>query len=283
MAWSLQTAPLLSDQQFNAWNKLLEDRTGVQILPGQRALLQTQLGMRMRELGIADYDEYYRHITDGLKGALEWTVLVDRVVVKESSFFRHRPSISLVRQLLQERIDNRTLQDNFEIWSIGCSTGEEPYSLAMMVNDCFELAGLEPYYGITGTDISQTALQIARAGIYSARKLETISGDEKNRYFTATADGKFQVAGKLRDRVCFSQGNVLNISQMPQVSMDVIFCQNLLIYFRRWRRRELLAAMVSRLKPGGLLVIGLGEIVEWEHPDIRRIANDQLQAYTKIQ
>lgn len=283
MVWSLHTAPELSDQQFDAWNKLLEERTGVQILPRQRALLQTQLGMRMRELGIVSYNDYLAQVNGGVSGALEWSVLVDRLMVKETSFFRHRPSVELIRQVLQERINNRTLQGSFELWSIGCATGEEPYSLAMVVNDCFELAGLEPYYGITATDISQTALQLARAGVYPSRKLEPLSVDERIRYFSDAGHNKFRIAERLRDRICFSQGNILQIAQMPRMSMDVIFCQNLLIYFRRWRRREMLSGMVEKLKPGGILVIGLGEIVDWECPAIRRVQNDQIQAYIKIQ
>ena len=147
MVWSLQAAPELTDQQFEQWNKLLEDRTGMQVMPQQRTFLQTQLGIRMRELGLTDYGQYYACVVDGLQGVVEWATLVDRLVVKETSFFRHRASAEFVRRLLQNRIDNQRLKSSFELWSVGCSTGEEPYSLAMVVNDCFELAGLDPYFG----------------------------------------------------------------------------------------------------------------------------------------
>lgn len=281
MVWSLQTAPALSDQEFDQWNKLLEERTGVQVLPQQRAFLQTQIGMRMRELGLESYNHYYEQVVGGLQGIVEWSILVDRLVVKETSFFRHRASIDYVRRLLQSRIDNQSLDDSFEVWSVGCSTGEEPYSLAMVVNDCFELAGLEPYYGITATDISQPALQFARQGIYNERKKEPLALDERARYTQTLDDGRFQISDKLRDRICFSHGNVLNIAQMPMAKMDVIYCQNLLVYFRRWRRREILNEMITRLKPGGVLVIGLGEIVDWDPPGMTRVTDDGIQAYIR--
>ncbi len=281
MVWSLQTAPELSEQEFDQWNKLLEERTGVQVLPQQRTFLQTQIGMRMRELGLDDYRHYYQQVIGGLQGIVEWSILVDRLVVKETSFFRHRASIDYVRRLVQNRIDNQSLSDSFEVWSVGCSTGEEPYSLAMVVNDCFELAGLEPYYGITATDISQPALQAARHGVYSQRKLEPLAVDERARYVNMLDDNRFKVSEKLRDRICFSHGNILNISQMPMAKMDVIYCQNLLIYFLRWRRKEILNEMIERLKPGGVLVIGLGEVVDWDPHGIERVTDDGIQAYIK--
>ncbi|GAB3112976.1 methyltransferase domain-containing protein [Aestuariicella hydrocarbonica] len=284
MAWSLQTAPELSDLQFEQWNKLLEARTGVQVSAHQRGFLQIQLSRRMRELGIKHYTQYYGQVSAGMQGMVEWSILVDRLVVKETSFFRHRESIEFVRRFLQNRINNQSLDDSFEVWSLGCATGEEPYSLSMVINDCFELAGLEPYHGITATDISQPALQHAREGVYVKRKLEPVAPDERARYFKIVDEERetYRVIDKLRDRVCFSHGNVMKVSEMPLVKMDIIFCQNVLIYFRRWRRREILNELAARLKPGGILMIGLGEVVDWTHPKLQRVADERVQAYVHI-
>jgi len=283
MVWSLQKTPELTDLQFEQWNKLLEGRTGIQVAAHQRSFLQLQIAGRMRELGIKYFSEYFNQVSSGLQGMVEWSILVDRLVVKETSFFRHRDSIESVRQLVQNRINNQSLNESFEVWSLGCATGEEPYSLAMVINDCFELAGMEPYYGITATDLSQPALQHAREGMYGKRKLEPVITDERARYFKALdeAGESFQVTDKLRDRVCFSHGNVMKLSEMPMVKMDVIFCQNVLIYFRRWRRREILTELANRLKPGGMLLIGLGEVVDWSHPQLERVSDERIQAYIR--
>ncbi len=283
MVWSLQKTPELTDLQFEQWNKLLEGRTGIQVAAHQRSFLQLQIAGRMRELDIKYFSEYFNQVSSGLQGMVEWSILVDRLVVKETSFFRHRDSIESVRQLVQNRINNQSLNESFEVWSLGCATGEEPYSLAMVINDCFELAGMEPYYGITATDLSQPALQSAREGMYGKRKLEPVIADERARYFKALdeAGESFQVTDKLRDRVCFSHGNVMKLSEMPMVKMDVIFCQNVLIYFRRWRRREILTELANRLKPGGMLLIGLGEVVDWSHPQLERVSDERIQAYIR--
>ena len=280
MVWSLQSVPRLTDQQFDQWSKLLEERAGIYLGDHQRVFLQTQVSMRMRELGQEDYGQYYRRLLDGVSGMVEWSVLIDRLVVKETSFFRHKPSIDVVCKYLQQRINNRALSGSFDVWSVGCASGEEPYSLTMVINDCFEYARMEPYYGITATDISSAALALAKKGTYAARKLENLDSHFRQRYFTLTEQGKYQINPRLKDRVCFNKANVLNIKEMPSVQMDVIFCQNLLVYFRRWLRQEIMNAFVERLKPGGVLIVGLGEVADWTHPRMQRLAVDDVQAYT---
>lgn len=281
MIWSLQAAPDLTDKQFDQWSKLLEERAGICLSDQQRIFLQTQVSMRMRELGQDDYSQYYNRVVDGVSGMMEWSMLIDRLVVKETSFFRHKPSVDYVRNYLQDRINNNKIERSFEIWSVGCSSGEEPYTLSMVINDTFELARLDPYYGIIATDISRAALTIARDGIYPQRKVEMIDPHFRQRYFKQQENGRYQIKPDLKSRICFNHANVLNINEMPTSDLDVIFCQNMLIYFRRWLRHEVMNAFVSRLRPGGILIIGLGEVVDWTHPDVNRVAVDQVQAYVR--
>jgi type IV pilus assembly protein PilK len=283
MGWSLRTLPTLTLEQFTQWCKLLEERTGMQLVPQHKALLESQIFSRMRELDYDDYDLYYQKVTDGVAGKLEWTVIIDRIAVKETSFFRHRPSIEFVRNYLQHKINNQSLTQSFDVWSVGCATGEEAYSLAMVINDCFELAALNPYYGITAFDLSVSALAAARKGRYAKRKIESIRADEFKRYAKQMADGNYEMASRLRERICFTQANLMNHNNLPGVKVDIIFCQNLLAYFRRWLRRDILNALVDHLKPGGILITGLGEVVEWEHPKMQRISVDEVQAYLRAE
>lgn len=279
MIWSLQAVPQLSDAQFARWSKLLEERAGIYLTDQQRTFLQTQVSMRMRELGFTDYGDYYRRVIDGVAGMVEWSLLIDRLVVKETSFFRHHASIDYVGKVLLQHLGESANQHDFDVWSVGCATGEEPYSLAMVINDGYQMAGTEPRFGITATDISRAALSLARTGVYGERKLERLPDNYKSRYFSPVATGQYQVSHELRDRICFNQGNVLNINEMPIIKVDVIYCQNLLVYFRRWLREQILNAFVERLKPGGILIIGLGEVVDWSHPNLKRVPVDTLQAY----
>jgi len=290
MVWSLQSLPQLSDEQFSQWSKLLEDRAGIYLSDQQKVFLQTQVIQRMRELGVEDFNEYYQRVVDGVSGLVEWTRLVDRLVVNETRFFRHKPSIEFIGEHFLRRIreadfpasedpDEESFNDEFDIWSVGCSSGEEPYSLAMIINDAYQMVGKQARFSITATDISRAALSVARAGVYSSRKLESLDQTYRLRYFKSLPAGQHQVVSSLRDRICFNHGNVLNINEMPTLKVDVIYCQNLLVYFRRWLREHILNAFVERLKPSGLLVIGTGEVVGWSHPSMRQIKDSTVQAY----
>lgn len=173
------------------------------------------------------------------------------------------------------------MQAPWSLWSVGCSSGQETYSLAICAAEV--LAGSEraTAFGVTGTDISLNALSKSREAIYSAGKLEQVDAPLRERYFQKLPEGQYQIVPSLAARVCFARLNVLELGSAPMSDMDVIFCQNLLIYFRRWRRREILNRLAERLAPGGLLVIGVGEVVGWQHPDLVPVADSQVLAFTR--
>ena len=280
--WSIQDTPRLSEEQAKRWCHHLEAKTGIRLPVPQQTHVRAQVSIRMRELGIEDSNEYFEFVNKGIQGALEWNLLVDRLMVKETCFYRHKESMNAIRKYLLDSISNRDQQGSLEIWSLGCSTGEEAYSLAIIASDCFNYLGRAPYFGVTGIDISLSALQTARAGRYPSQRLNALERHERDRHFKPLDDGRYyQVSPSLRERVCFSQANLADMESFPPANLDIICCQNLLIYFRRWRRKEILNELVERLKPGGLLVIGLGEVVDWKHPEIIKLGDDRVQAYRR--
>lgn len=278
--WALQPLVDMSATEFRAWQALLEERTGVVISEQRRAFLQTNLSARMRELGVADYASYYRQVTNGPRGAVEWSTLLDRLTVQETRFFRHRPSFEVLEGYLRGRLQ-QGLAKPWELWSVGCSSGEEPYSLAIGAAEVLRDTTQPEHFGVTGTDISLNALSKARDGQYGARKLEQMDADLCQRYFARQADGRFKVIPSLAARVCCARLNVLELAKAPMSGMDVIFCQNLLIYFRRWRRREILNRLAESLAPGGLLVVGVGEVVGWQHPELIPVADERVLAFIR--
>lgn len=279
--WALKPLADMSAAEFHAWQTLLEERTGLVINEQRRAFLQTSLSARMRELDVADYASYYQQVTDGPRGAVEWSILLDRLTVQETRFFRHPASFALLQECLRERLEREPAGAPWALWSVGCSSGEEPYSLAISAAEVLRESAAPEHFGVTGTDISLSALGKAREGVYAARKLEQLDESLGARYFAAQDDGRFKVIPSLAARVCCARLNVLELAKAPMSGMDVIFCQNLLIYFRRWRRREILNRLAERLAPGGLLVVGVGEVVGWQHPDLVPVANDQVLAFTR--
>ncbi|WP_437880246.1 CheR family methyltransferase [Pseudomonas sp. LRF_L74] len=277
--WALKPLADMSSTEFRDWQALLEERTGVVLNEQRRSFLQTNLSARMRELDVADYASYFRQVTDGPRGAVEWSTLLDRLTVQETRFFRHRPSFDLLQRYLRRREPDG--ERPWALWSVGCSSGEEPYSMAICAAEVVRMEGGERPFGVTATDISLSALGKARDALYSARRLAQMDGELSERYFRIEQDGRFKVVPELVARICFAKLNVLDLGKAPLDGMDVIFCQNLLIYFRRWRRREILNRLAERLAPGGLLVVGVGEVVGWQHPDLEPVADEQVLAFTR--
>lgn len=279
--WSLRPLADMSSAEFRAWQALLEERSGLVVTEQRRSFLQANLACRMREVGADDYASYYRQVTNGPRGAVEWSALMDRLTVQETRFFRHPPSFHALSEYIRQVHPTRVQGAPWSLWSVGCSSGEETYSLAICAAEALAEAGADVPFGVTGTDISLNALGRAREGAYDARRLDQVAPDLRSRYFHPLPDGRFQVSSGLVARVCFARLNVLELAEAPMSDMDVIFCQNLLIYFRRWRRREILNRLVERLAPGGLLVIGVGEVSGWQHPDLVPVADSQVLAFTR--
>ena len=170
------------------------------------------------------------------------------------------------------------------LWSAGCSTGEEPYSLALLVEDLLDSTHRKDvFYGITATDISLPTLAKAKLGIYNERKLHGIPEKLKEQYFYILANHRdWQISQSLKARIAFAQLNLMELEKAPFSDMDVIFCQNVLIYFRRFRKRDVVSHLASRLQLGGILVLGVGEIMDWQHPLLERIDYPDTLAFRRI-
>lgn len=267
------------DDQFEQWRKLLEDRTGMRFTRSQRSLLQTRLGQRMADAGYPDYQAYYEMVTaPGLAAASEWQALVDYLTVQETRFFRDPQAMELVGEHLHARW--RRESGPVQLWSVGCATGEEAYSLAMLAAELNRKAEQRRPFAVTGSDISAPAIHKARLGRYHRRKLEPVPASLQRRYFDWRGE-EAEVRHELTEHLCFTRLNVLDLEEAPLGTMDVIFCQNLLIYFRRWRRRELVNELVNRLKPGGLLVLGPGELAGYDNPNLVPISNRNSLAWLR--
>lgn len=282
--WGIKSLAPISDEQFELWQTLIEARTGMTIGAARRSFLETNLAIRMREIGLNDYEAYYEQLMAGPVAEREWAILVDRLTVQETSFFRHPSSFALVRQHISEIMLRDAARKGVNLWSVGCSTGEEPYSLAMQTDvQLAELRRGKTYFGVTATDISLPTLGRARTGIYGERRLHNVPSAWKEKYFKAVPGGRkeWQVTDELKRRVAFVQLNIMELDKAPLSGLDVIFCQNVLIYFRRFRKRDILTNLAVRLAPGGLLVVGLGEATDWAHPWLERVDYPDTMAFRR--
>ncbi len=280
-SWTMNTLRNLTDQEFEEWQLLLEERTGISF-EKHRKILQTGLVQRMREVECKDYREYYSKVRFSKGGASEWAALLRTLTVKETRFSRDPDAVVFLRKYLIRLLSTKSYQGPLEVWSVASSTGEEPYTLAMLCNDCIEGMGVDTLFGITATDICLSSLAIARKGIFPKRRLDTLDKQLVERYFNKVDANNYQVSQVIRERVCFAQANLINLGDLPVQGMDIIYCQNVLIYFKRWRQKQVLDDLVERLKPNGLLIVGMGEAAGWENSKVARVKDDSVQAYVKL-
>lgn len=272
----------MADHEFREWCRLLANRTGLQFDASRRAFLCSNLRMRMRELNIASYHDYYRLLQQGHLGAAELTTLIDRLTVHETRFFRHPSSLALITEaFLPDYLARQPTPVSLSAWSVGCSTGEEAYSLGITLDQYLRARHPEYYLAITASDISLASLAEARRGIYSQRRLKGVSEAQLQHYFTPSGSAGYQVKALLRQRICFNHLNILEVDTAPIDQMDIIICQNLLIYYQRTVRHRILNQLAARLRPGGLLLLGSGEALCWQNPELTRLTYPDTLAYLR--
>lgn len=281
--WQYTASPAMDDAQFQQWVALLESRTGITLPVSRKTFLVTNLHTRMRELGVADYQSYYNMVTDGSRGQVEWEILVDKLTVHETRFYRDSHALDLIREYYLQPLLNQKRAEPYTVhtWSVGCATGEEPYSLAMMMDHLFGQGG-NLYYGVTASDVSRAALKTGRDAIYHVRRVKNVPPDIAAQYLLPVDGEHVQVTEKLRDKVCFTPINLLDLETQPVGAMDVILCQNVLIYFTHEMRDRILMQLVTKLKPNGLLVLGAGEVFSWSHPQLDIIRHESTLAYRRL-
>jgi len=287
---SVFNIPEMGSGEFTLWQSMLEKRTGLWLPETRKAFLVTSLQRHMRDKKISNYQDFYQLLDDGLVSSLDWAKLVDSLTVHETCFYRDKDSLNLVtsycrNKALKKFDSNSKESQHFQLWSVGCSTGEETYTLALEMEklntSLRESTDQSIYYGVTGIDVSYPSLAIAREGIYSDKKLDFMPSTSLNNYFDKLADGHIQVKQEIRKRTCFIQYNILEINQQPNQYYDVIYCQNVMIYFTQDRKESIVSDLAKRLKPGGILILGHGEITVVTNSSLTRVDNKHCLAFIK--
>ncbi len=282
----MQQVPPMDDAQFQHWQQMLESRIGITLPAERKSFLLTSLSGRMREIGCTRYQDYLELLNSGRHGAVEWEILVDRLTVHETRFYRDRQALQLLEdhclaRLLPEEEGAEPAPVRLDLWSAGCATGEEAFSLAIAVDHFMQRHGLKGYCSVMATDISRASLAHAREGVYHRNRLKNLPLEILREYFTPWDLDHYRLIKRIRERVCFTRLNLINLDAARIGMMDVIFCQNVLIYFRRERREEIVNRFVEHLRPGGLLILGAGEVVHWRHPDLVPVASDEVIAFRR--
>jgi chemotaxis protein methyltransferase CheR len=247
----------LTDHELSEIRMLIEERTGIHFDESRERFLSTRVREHMHERGYARVSELLRAVR---KTNAEYDALLERMLTQETSFFRY-PAVyeAFEKRVLPELHVSKFWKNprTLRVWSAGCSTGEEPYSIAITIADSLSFADAWNVE-ILATDVGKQALKNAEKGMYSGRSLGSVNEKQLAAHFTQV-ENKFHVKPRLKKMISFAP---MNLAAPVYVGrMDLIFCMNVLIYFTEERRRALVQRFYEALEPGGYLFLGHSESI----------------------
>ena len=251
--------PIISDEDFLKFREFFYRKTGIMFADNKRYFVDKRIEQQMINGGYAKFRDYFNVICFDAKG-LELQALVNAMTVNETYFYREDYQFKcLVSSILPEVVKKHRPGDTIRIWSLPCSTGEEPYSIAFQLLEYWKQVD-DFNIEIVASDIDTEVLKKAKLGVYADRALQHVSEDTIKKYMNPVGGGQFQVIDPLRQSIKFTQINVSELAgDRSHRNFDVIFCRNLLIYFDDLSRREAAEALFAALNPGGFVCLGHSE------------------------
>lgn len=253
--------PEMSVEEFIMIRDFIHEKCGIYFAENKMYLVKNRLSKRMNEIAITSFRDYFYHVKYDTSQK-EFTNLMNLITTNETSFFRNEPQLlsfsDEVLPILMKKKVNLSGQKTLKIWSAGCSTGEEPYTLAIILLEKLKDIG-NWKIEITANDISEQVLQKARAGVYSGMTLRNIRGELLSRYFIKQGE-EYRVKPEVKSLVNFTHMNLNDPRKIMLASkFDVIFCRNVMIYFSEGVKKQLVRNFFNSLLPNGYFYIGHAE------------------------
>lgn len=252
---------ILSESEFRLFRELIYEVCGVSLGVEKQSFLESRLRRRMDELGIKNGYEYYCVITSPNGRSQELPLLLDSLMICETSFFRNLPQFDLLREVVLPDLVARKVKAGtrlLRVWSAGCSTGQEPYSAVMTLLET--IPNLDSWaIRVFASDLSFTALERAQSGLYRADQLKGVDPQRIARYFRQD-NGHYVMNEAIRKRVIFDYHNLKHDNGLR--GLDIVFCRNVMIYFDAEEQRKLVNRFANCLVPGGFLFLGHAESLQ---------------------
>lgn len=265
---------VLKEDEYKALYKLIRDQFGIDLHPAKKDLIPRRLNKRLLQFGMSSYSEYISHLRTNWADEVEF--FANAITTNLTSFFREAHHFDyLDKTILPEFVRNKTMQKRLRIWSAACSTGEEPYSLSIILHQNKELlAGID--VKILATDIDTNVLQRAHTGVYSADRVATVPKNYVSESFKELPGDKYAVRDELKSMIAFRKLNFFG--QWPMKgNFDIIVCRNALIYFDAEKQKMVVDGFSKHQVPGDYLIVGHSESVEQVSDDYELIGKSIYQ------
>ena len=248
----------LAPDEFRLLRDLINRQCGIMLSPEQRPVIERRLRERLSLHGLRSFSEYYQLLRSPTHGREELDEALDIVTINETYFYREDFQLSALQNEIIPMLRKPPMNRNdLSIWSAGCSTGEEVYSIAMLASEAGLVGGTD--IRVFGSDISRRCIAHARRGVYGPAAFRVMHGHLRRKYFVEKPDG-FHVSDDLRPWCHFGHLNLLDSAKTGIVGRaEVILCRNVLIYFDDASRKRVIEMFYDRLVPGGYLLLGHSE------------------------
>lgn len=272
-ALPLNVVAELSDETFATFQKLTLQHTGIQLADNKRSMILTRFARRLSVLGLDNYEAYVKLLCEA--GNPEMSEFVDTITTNLTYFFREPHHFEVLKKdVLPSVTLGRNPMSPIRIWSAGCSSGQEPYSIAITAKETPQV-GKHPVK-ILCTDIHTKMVRTTQTGIYNQEALRGLTEEQRNHWFVQVGDSTWQAETALREMLICKQLNLFGPWPV-RPGVDVIMCRNVLIYFSPAYQRKLLMGFASVQKPGSYLFIGHSETLDGLSKEYKRVANTVYQ------
>lgn len=250
----------ITDKEFLLITDFLKKNYGVRIGPEKKSLVVSRLGSLLKDKGFERFSQLYDYvITDKTGEAL--VNLVDKLTTNHTFFMRENDHFKFFGDVVLPWMEQYIKDRDLRVWSAGCSTGEEPYTLSMIMNDYFESKNAQWNTKLLATDISTTVLNKAKTGVYLNEQMESLPTTWKVKYFNKLNGENYEIKSLIKDNVIFRRFNLMENVFPFKKKFHVIFCRNVMIYFDEETKRTLINKFYDMTEPGGYLFIGHSESI----------------------
>jgi chemotaxis protein methyltransferase CheR len=248
----------ITEKEFEKLSIYIKDNFGIKLGKGKITLVNGRLGNSIEKMGFKNFSDYYNYVILDASGVAVYELL-NRITTNHTFFMREPQHFKFFNDVILPGLKATIKDKDLRIWSAGCSTGEEPYTLAMIVDEYFGKEKVWWNTKILATDISNRALEVAYEGIYSSDKISSLSNNWKSNYFKKINEEQYAISEKIKNEVIYRKFNLMDKVFPFKKKFHVIFCRNVMIYFDEDTKRRLVQKFYDNLEEGGYLFIGHSE------------------------
>ena len=249
---------LMEDELYRRFCALVHEATGLSFSENSRFFFEKRVEMRMASIGVATARDYYQYLLYDSERAAEWDQLITHITTNETYFMREERQLRCFQKEVMPLVWERSAGKRVRIWSAGCSTGEEAYTIAILLRE----AGLYPEdrVEIIATDINTRVLAKAKSALYTEAAFRAVDSSFRQQWFSPEGAGQFRLREEIRRRVSFSRFNLFEMDKYSLLlPFDVIFCRNVIIYFDLEAKVKVMERFHDKMRPGGFLLLGHSE------------------------